>query len=875
MTKHDNRPMNPADLRQKAEALAREQADVTSEDSAALSPEEIRKTLHELRVHQIELEMQNEELRRAQVQLEAGRARYYNLYDLAPIGYCTLSEKGLILEANLTAATMLGIARSELVQQPISRFILKEDQDVYYLHRKKLFEAGEPQECELRLVKPDGACFWAHLMTTAAKAEDGTPVCRVVLNDITERKTFEKDLKRYRELIEKAESVARVGAWEWDLRSDHWTFSNEWLRIHGRSQHTASTAELMHIAHPDDIETIDACLRAAFDEGKPYDLEHRIIREADGEIRWVHARGELTRDEDERPIILRGAAQDITEKKQAERNLLRQQRSLELHNRIANVFLTSSGDDIYSDVLDVILGILDSRFGYFGYIDEAGDLVCPSLTRDVWDNCQVAEKSIVFPRSSWGGLWGRSLMEKRTLVAYENLRLPEGHVVLDNALAVPIVHYDILIGQFVVANKSGRYTRDDQDLLESAAVQTAPILFGIQEKARQETAKAKLQEQLNQTQKMESVGRLAGGVAHDFNNMLNVILGRTELVLENLAADNPLRDDLDEIRKAAERSANLTRQLLGFARRQTVTPRVLDLNETIASMLKMLERLIGEDIDLNWKPGSRLDLVRIDSGQVDQILANLAVNARDAIGNAIGKLCIETANVSFDEEYCAAHAEFQPGDYVMLAVSDDGSGMDEETRVQIFEPFFTTKEVGQGTGLGLSTIYGIVKQNNGFVNVSSELGKGSTFYIYLPALKADSRRNEDALASGASPAGGTETILIVEDEAAILNLIRMMLERLGYTILTAGGPSEARRVAHEQQGKIDLLITDVVMPEMNGRDLARSMHEYCPHIRCLFMLGYTANLIAHQGVLDDGVNFISKPFSPRDLARKVREALDM
>jgi two-component system, cell cycle sensor histidine kinase and response regulator CckA len=373
---------------------------------------------------------------------------------------------------------------------------------------------------------------------------------------------------------------------------------------------------------------------------------------------------------------------------------------------------------------------------------------------------------------------------------------------------------------------------------------------------------------------MESVGRLAGGVAHDFNNMLNVILGHTELALDDLPGNSPLRDDLDEIRKAAERSANLTRQLLAFARKQTVEPRILDLNETITSMLKMLQRLIGEDIDLLWKPGARLALVRIDPGQVDQVLANLVVNARDAIGHQNGKVTIETANARFDEEYCADHAGFTPGEYVMLAVSDDGCGMDEETRANIFEPFFTTKATGQGTGLGLATIYGITKQNDGFVNVYSEPGKGSTFRIYIPALGAESRQEDGASTLNTAPVGGNENILIVEDEAAILNMARAMLTPLGYNILTASTPSEALRVARDCECKIDLVITDVVMPEMNGRDLAEQMQALYPGLKNLFMSGYTANVIAHQGVLDKGVNFIQKPFSQKDLAEKVRKVLD-
>jgi PAS domain S-box-containing protein len=726
--------------------------------------------------------------------------------------------------------------------------------------------------CEFRVVLPEQGLCWRWSQAEPQRTEGGGTLWHGIILDITDRKQAEEALRHSHELMQYIieHSNGGVAVHDRDLR---YTFvSQRYLKDYG-VQEPDIIGKHHYDVFPDLPEKWREIHRKAL-AGEVSRAERDPYERADGTVGWTRweCRPWYEKAGDIGGIIV--YTEVITERVKAEETLIRQQRSIELSNRIANVFLTSSGGEVFADVLDIILQALDSRFGYFGYIDEAGDLVCPSLTRDVYEQCQVAEKSIVFPRAGWGGLWGRSLMGKQTLVANENLQLPEGHVTLENALAVPIVHQEVLIGQFVVANKAGGYDKDDRGLLEIAAAQTAPILFGIQETARQETAHSKLQEQLNQAQKMESVGRLAGGVAHDFNNMLNVILGHSELALDDLAEDSPLRDGIEEIRKAAERSANLTRQLLAFARRQTIAPRDLDLNETIASMLKMLERLIGEDIDLLWKPGTRLDLVRIDPGQLDQMLANLTVNARDAIGHRNGKITIETGNVCFDEEYCADNAGFLPGDYVVLAVSDDGCGMDEETRAQIFEPFFTTKGVGKGTGLGLSTIYGIVKQNNGFVNVYSEPGEGTTFRIYLPAIGAESRRHEEVRGADTHPVGGKETILVVEDEAAILNLARTMLERLGYTVLTAGTPTEARQLAQEQSGRIHLVITDVVMPEMNGRDVTNSLKEYCPHIRCLFMSGYTANVIAHQGVLDEGVNFIQKPFSPRDLARKVREVLD-
>jgi len=386
------------------------------------------------------------------------------------------------------------------------------------------------------------------------------------------------------------------------------------------------------------------------------------------------------------------------------------------------------------------------------------------------------------------------------------------------------------------------------------------------------TERRELEAQFLQSQKMEAVGRLAGGVAHDFNNMLTVILGHTELALASIDESEPLHADLSEVRKAAERSAALTRQLLAFARRQTVAPRPLSLTDTVEGMLKMLRRLIGEEINLRWYPTAQSWLIKIDPAQVDQILANLCVNARDAI-SGFGEVTIETANVVIDEEYCASHPEAVPGEYVMLAVSDTGSGMDRETLSHIFEPFYTTKNPGEGTGLGLPTVYGIAKQNQGFVNVYSEPGQGSTFRIYLPRYVGEG----DALsqADGQSiPAGRGETILLVEDEAAILMLGTKMLQELGYRVLAAGSPAEAMRLAEKENGGIPLLVTDLVMPEMNGRQLAEALRAAHPAMRTVYMSGYTANVIAHHGVVDEGVYFLQKPFSRRDLAAKVRAALD-
>ena len=398
------------------------------------------------------------------------------------------------------------------------------------------------------------------------------------------------------------------------------------------------------------------------------------------------------------------------------------------------------------------------------------------------------------------------------------------------------------------------------------------IAIDITDRIRAEEEKNALQAQLLQVQKMESVARLAGGVAHDFNNMLSAILGHAELAMMQCTSSEPINTHLKSIEKSALRSAELIRQLLAFARRQTVAPKVLDLNDRVAGTLKMLRPLVDEDVDLVWMPGAGLWPVKIDPSQIDQLLANLCVNARDAI-SGVGKVTIETDNAAFDEAYCAVHPGFICGEYVMLAVSDDGCGMSKEVLDHLFEPFFTTKEVGKGTGLGLATVHGIVKQNDGFINIYSEPYKGSTFKIYLPRFIGEARELKGE-STVEVPKGNGETVLLVEDETVILNVGKEMLEGLGYTVLTAGTPEEALRHAKAHVAEIDLLITDVIMPEMNGLDLANLISDIKPRLRCLFVSGYTADLIAHHGMLNEDVCFLQKPFSIRGLASKVRESLE-
>jgi len=609
--------------------------------------------------------------------------------------------------------------------------------------------------------------------------------------------------------------------------------NNELCRMLGYSYEELSQLTWAELTHPDDLRAdvaqFERLLDGAIDE---YSMEKRFIRK-DGSVVWTELSVGCVRLADGAVDFILALLVDISKRKQSEAAL-------------------RESEERYRTLVNNLPGL-----AYRCLNDEHWTMIFFS---------EEIERMTGYPAADFINNAVRS---------YASIIHPDDCAMVDRAVQAGVIdhqpfemEYRLIRADGVtiwVHEKGQGIYGSDGDL-----VWLDGVIVDISRHVRAEEEQRTLQAQLLQSQKMELVGRLAGGVAHDFNNMLQTILGYSELSLAKVEATNPVHDELLEIRKAAMRSADLTRQLLAFARKQTANPKVLDLNDTVAGMLKMLQRLIGEDIDLAWLPGHSLWPVKIDPSQLDQILANLAVNARDAIADT-GKITIETENVSLDSAYCADHPEALPGEYVLLVVSDNGCGMGKETLAQIFEPFFTTKEKGKGTGLGLATVYGIVRQNNGFVNVYSEPGSGTTFSIYLPSfanetVPAEAIREEEL-------AGGTETVLLVEDNGALLNLGKTMLQRLGYTVLAANTPMMAIQLAQEKTKEIHLLITDVVMPEMNGRELAQRLSPLRPAMQCLYMSGYTANVIAHHGVLDPGIHFIQKPFSLGDLARAIRETL--
>jgi len=756
-----------------------------------------------------------------------------SIFRTAPVGIGSVVNR-VLSKVNDHLCKMTGYDESELLGQS-ARMLYPSDQDFEFVGRKKYAQIADQATgtVETRWQKKDGTIMDVLLSSTPVDLQNHSKGVTFTALDITDRKQAEDVLQKSHEMLKRTESMASIGSWEWDVQHDRAQWSEELFRIFGRNPAAGapSLAAQADFYAPGDIQRLKDAVESCIDQGRPYEIELKAIR-PDGEIRHCVSRGQPQYDENGKVFRLAGSFQDITDRKQAQDHIL----FLERRNQAL------------LDHSPVCHKIVDRDFN-LQYMSASGFKML-KLDHD------LAVYGRPYPFSFFPEAFQHDMKKKLKMV------MDTGETISMEAAANDFQGNEVWLESSLIP------VFDDSNNVDYITVVSADVTH----RKQNEKEKARLEGQLRQAQKMEAVGRLAGGVAHDFNNMLNVIIGHADMAMEDVDPSQPIYEGLKEIKRAGDRSADLTRQLLAFARKQTVSPKVLNLNRAVESITRMLHRLIGEDIDLIWLPGQDLWPVKVDPGQTDQILANLCVNARDAIAS-VGKITIETGNAAFDEAYCRDHPGFTPGKYVLLAVSDDGYGMAPETLDNIFEPFFTTKASGKGTGLGLATVYGVVKQNKGFINVYSEPGQGTTFKIYLPRY----RSNAKTIAEKENPPTtepGDETILLVEDDIAILKMTAQMLERLGYHVISAQTPKEAIRLSHEHAGDIHLLLTDVVMPEMNGRDLAKNILSIYPNFKQLFMSGYTANVIAHHGILYEGVNFIQKPFSRQQLGAKIREVLD-
>ncbi len=795
----------------------------------SMTHEEIRKMIHEMQGENLEREIHVKQLQK-EVEKFRHQAQLWSIVTENMLDMVALTD----LEGNFIFAgkayETLGYEPGFLIGKNVIDFVHPEDLPHVLEELHTLMATGDARTVEYRYRCRDGAFLWLETTGKVVTNEKGRPH-RIVFSarDVTGRRKMEEALRQsesyYRTLFETSGTAMFIIEEDTTISLVNSNFE----KLSGYSkQALEGKKSWTEFFHPDD---------AVWMKKNHYlRRQDRYAALHQYECRFIARNGEkldLLLSVDMISGTTRSIASciDITERRQMEEAL-------------------EESEEKYRSILNNI------EDGYFE-VDLAGNF---TFFND--SLCRI----LGYPSVELMGMNYREYMDRenaeRVFIAYNQVA----------TTSAPLKGFD---WEFIRKNGEKCYVDTSVSLMKNAggeAIGFRGVARDITERKKAEAEKEELQAQLHQAQKMESVGRLAGGVAHDFNNMLTIINGYAEMMTDLLPPSDPMHDNAREIYDAGKRSAVIVRKLLAFARKQTISPVPMNLNDGVSSMFKILQRLIGENIDLLWKPGQKVWMIKMDFSQIDQILANLVVNARDAIAD-IGKITIETKNIEFDKEYCDNHAGFVSGQFVMLAVSDNGCGMDKNVLENLFEPFFTTKEIGKGTGLGMPTVYGIVKQNNGFVNVYSEPGEGTTVRIYFPRFseKADAAGTEKK--TPVLQKGHGETILVLEDESVVLNITRIMLEKLGYTVLTAATPSDAMALAEAQDGKLDLLITDIIMPEMNGRKFADKLTSRYPDIKTLFMSGYTANVVAHHTILEEGLYFIEKPFPVNKLAAKVKEVL--
>jgi len=674
-------------------------------------------------------------------------------------------------------------------------------------------------------LREDGYVNWTRWETRPWYEYDGSIGGIVIYNEvINERREIEEALKKSEQLLSTHLLNTPMGAISWDLNFNTTEWNPAAQTIFGYTKEEAMGKHITQLILPKDLRELgDGLLQDLISEkGGGHSINENLTR--DGRRITCDWYNTALKDADGKAIGMASLVRDITERIQTQKAL-------------------KKSEEKYRTILESI------EEAYYES-DIAGN-----LTFFNGSLCKI----LGYSKDELMGMNNRQYLDaKNARIVYNAF----------NLVYKTKKSYKAFDWELIKKDGSICYV----EATSSIRVDSKGRTIGFQGVITDITEQKKVKAQLLQAQKMESVGRLAGGVAHDYNNALSVIMGYTELAMTEV--EDPtgrLQADLDQVLKAGRRATDITRQLLAFARKQTIAPLSLALNENVETMLKMLRRLIGEDIDLTWLPGKNLWPVKMDPSQIDQILANLCVNARDAI-EGVGKITIQTSTKILDTDFCTDHTGFVPGKFVLLAISDNGCGMDKEILHNIFEPFFTTKAIDKGTGLGLATVYGIVQQNKGFINIESEVGKGTIVNIYLPRHKVKADQVQKGISKKIPQARG-ETILLVEDDMPILKLTEKILKGLGYKVLIANTPKEAMKIAREHKGNVHLLVTDVIMPEMNGLELSKQLKPFYSDLKCMFMSGYTADAIEHHGVLDKGTLFLQKPFSSQELAIIVRKAI--
>lgn len=805
---------------------------------------------------------------------------FRRVFDEAPIGVAIVGLDHRLVRVNRTFCRLLGYPARKLTSLTFPEITYPEDVDQAVALARRVFSSEIPSyTLEKRLIRKNGELVWIKLTATVMRDEEGQPLYGLAMvENITGWRQAEE---RYRALFEEAPAMYVISSNrpEGPIIAD----CNEmFLRTLGYSRSDV-------IGRPMGDFYTEESRQKLLQGGYQQALEGRFIAQ---ERRLVTRQGRVV------STLLRAVPEydsggsvagtramfiDITDRRQTEEALLAKTAQLETITQAMMAFLQSGSWGEASRVfLRGALTRTESEYGFVGAVVEGPVLRILAHEGIVWDsvlNREFYEAALRTYRekgylefTNFENLFGNVITTGKVLLANEPVGhphaggLPPGHPPLRHFLGVPILVGGEVVGIIGVANRPGGYSGAEQAELEVLAGM-AGVLYDSYRRQQRELL---LEEQLRHSQKMEAMGRLAGGIAHDFNNLLTAISGYAELLLSRLGPDASHRRELDQIKKSAERGALLTHQLLAFGRNQVVQPEALDLNAVVRQMEKMLRLIMGEDIKLISHLAPELGAVRADLGQIEQVIMNLVVNARDAIP-AGGRLTIQTADVEWDELAARQFVALKPGRYVMLAVGDNGVGMDAETQSRIFEPFFTTKEKGKGTGLGLSTVYGIVQQSGGEIWVTSQVGQGTTFKIYLPRAEETARTPELGRSSSIT---GSETILVVEDEPSVRQLASLTLQSKGYQVLEAGDALEALQICRDHPGPIHLVLTDLVMPHLTGCQLGERLQSTYPDTKIMYMSGYTGDILMKRGIVSLDRPFLQKPFSLDLLLRKVRETLD-
>jgi len=797
----------------------------TRRNTASISAIDVHQLARELRALQIELGTRKEELLRAQRELEAARNRYVDLYDYSPAGYLTLDTEGKIVEANLTAGTILDINRKMLIGQPLAQFIAQDDQEIFRLHWQKALKSEMRQRCEVQIQKVAGAVRFVTIESSAAQDESGhTTLWRTMLRDITEHRQAAETIAQLAERLDLATRAAQIGVWDWNIQRNELHWDERMFTLYGmKKKHFGGdySAGLSGV-HPADREHCDKAVQQALRMEKAYDIEFRI-RWPSGTVRVIKAYAQVIWGTDGTPLRMTGVNYDITDRKRAE-------------------------DALQTTKEQLQQTLIASNTGLWDWNTDTNE-VC--FSREWKTQLGYGEEELANEFGTW-----------TTLLHVEDR---------DRAMAYVQAYLENPVGtyqqEFRLRHKDGSYRWIAA--VASFMVEADGRKVHLLGAHTDITERKLLEAQFRQAQKMEAVGRFSAAVAHDFNNLLTVINGYSKMLTDRLPSEDPRYKMAAETLAAGQRAGALTGQLLAFSRRQVLKLEPINLNDSIQSISSMLSRLLGENVRLTLDLAPNLWSVGADKGQFDQVVMNLAVNARDAMPNG-GELTIGTHHALFTPEAPDPHAIMPSGHYVKLSIRDTGQGMTPETMAHIFEPFFTTKELGKGTGLGLATVYGIVKQSQGYIFVESTPDQGTTFHLYYPRVAAA------PIVAETKPvvrARGSETLLVVEDQDSVRSLIVGVLMREGYRVIEAAKVEDALRVAASLPEPVQVLVTDIVMPQISGHVLAKRLRQVWPDLRVLFMSGHS-DLVQPGPPDEPRTAYIQKPFLPKDLAERLRDFLD-